>query len=97
MAKLSITVLGERVLVKPLDAESTSGGIYLPEAAQEKPQRGEIIAIGTAQTVDADEGAEFDAKVGDVVVFAKYGGTELTVEGEDYLVMDFDQILAKEQ
>ena len=70
MAKLSITVLGERVLVKPLDAESTSGGIYLPEAAQEKPQRGEIIAIGTAQTVDADEGAEFDAKVGDVVEVA---------------------------
>ncbi|GAG07918.1 unnamed protein product, partial [marine sediment metagenome] len=70
MAKLSIRLLGERVMVKQLEAETTSGGIHLPESAQEKPQRGEVVAIGTGQTADADEAAEFDAKVGDVVIFA---------------------------
>lgn len=97
MAKLSIRLLGERALVKPLEAETTSGGIHLPESAQEKPQRGEVVAIGAGQTAEADDVPEFDAEVGDVVIFAKFGGTELTVDGEDYVVLDFDQIYAKEE
>jgi len=84
------------VMVKPLEAETTSGGIHLPEAAQEKPQKGEVVAIGTGQESDSEEAAEIEVEVGDVVIFAKYGGTELTVDGEEYLVLDADQLYAKE-
>ena len=98
MAELPIRLLGERVMVKVLEAETTSGGIHLPEAAQEKPQKGEVVAVGTGSTADSEEESEseIEVEVGDVVIFARYGGTELTVEDEEYLVLDADQIYAKE-
>ncbi len=96
MAELPIRLLGERVMVKVLEAEATSGGIHLPEAAQEKPQKGEVVAVGTGSTADSEEEGEIEVEVGDVVIFARYGGTELTVEDEEYLVLDADQIYAKE-
>jgi len=96
MAKVPIRLLGERILVKRLEADATSGGIHLPESAQEKPQRGEVVAIGTGTSSDDEERTELDVKVGDVVIFAKYGGTDLKLDGEEYIVLDFDQVYAKE-
>jgi chaperonin GroES len=97
MAELPIRVLGERVLVKPMEAETTSGGIHLPQSAQERPQRGEVVAVGAGKAADDDdEATPIEVEVGDVVIFAKHSGTELTIDGEDYLVLDADRIYAKE-
>jgi len=77
------------VLVKPLEAVTTSEAIHLLGAA-EKPQGGEIVAISTGQTADADEAPAFHAKVRDAVALTKHRGTELTVDGGDYVVLNFD-------
>jgi chaperonin GroES len=88
--------LGSRALVKPLEAEEKSaGGIILPEAAQERPREGKVVAVGTAGLyVDEDEGGKSAVKKGDIVIYASFGGTELKIEGEDYLIVDEDDILA---
>jgi len=83
-------------MVKRLEAETTSGGIHLPESAQERPQKAEVIAVGEGPRLDSGTAVAPDVEVGDVVIIAKYGGTEITVDGEDYLIMDSSQILAKE-
>ena len=93
---MGIRLLGNRVMLKQLEAEATSGGILLPETAQEKPQRAEVIAVGEGERLDSGEMVAVPVKAGDVVVYAKYGGAELSVDGEDYLVMDADQIYAVE-
>lgn len=93
---MSIRLLGNRVMLKQLEAEATSGGILLPETAQEKPQRAEVIAVGEGERLDNGELVATPVKVGDVVVYARYGGSEITVDGEDYLVMDAEQIYAVE-
>lgn len=86
--KVNIEPLGSRVLLRPLEQESkTASGLLLPETAKEKPQTGEVIAIGT------DE--EIKVKVGDKVLFAKYTGTEIKFEGVEYLLMDANDILAR--
>ena len=86
--------LGDRVLVKPLEAdEVTEGGIIIPDSAREKPQEGEVVALGTGKTDDDGNKIEFEVKVGDRVLTSKYGGTEVKVEGEDYSILRQDDIL----
>jgi chaperonin GroES len=86
--------LGDRVLVQPLDEkEVVKGGIIIPDTAKEKPQEGKIIAIGTGKVDDNGKKIEFTVKAGDKVLFSKYGGTEIKVDGESYLIMREDDIL----
>jgi len=90
MAKVSIKPLGSRVLVEPMKAEQkTSGGLIIPDTAQEKPQKGIVVAAGKGKK---DE--EMEVKVGDTVLYGKYSGTELKYEGKDYLIMSQSDILA---
>jgi chaperonin GroES len=90
MAKLSIKPLADRVLVEPAPAEQkTASGIIIPDTAKEKPQKGSIIAVGTGKK---DE--PMTVKVGDTVLYGKYSGTEITVEGKEYLIMREADIFA---
>ena len=87
--------LADRVLVEPLEAEEKSaGGIYLPEAAQEAPREGKVIAVGPGRVLDNGERMEVSVKVGDVVVYTRYGGNEVTVGCKDYLIIDEGSLLA---
>ena len=93
MAK--IKPLGDRVLVKRLEAEEkTTGGIVLPDAAKQKPKQGKVVAVGKGKQLDSGEKVACQVKKGDVVLFGSFGGTEVTVEGEEYLLMSEDEILA---
>ncbi len=86
--------LGDRVLIQPLkDEEVRQGGIIIPDTAKEKPQEGKVIALGTGKTDDNGKKIEFTVKAGDKVLFSKYGGTEIKIEGEQYLIMREDDIL----
>lgn len=94
-AKPKIRPLGGKVLVRRLEAEeTTSGGIVLPDAAKEKPQRGTVLALGEGAMLDDGSRAEFQVKVGDQVLFTSYAGTEVKVEGEEMMLMDESDILA---
>jgi chaperonin GroES len=87
--------LGEKILVKRFDAvEKTTGGIVLPDAAKEKPKEGKIIALGDGKLLDSGVRAKFQVKKGDRVVFTSYAGTEIDIDGEEYLLMAEDDILA---
>ncbi len=87
--------LGEKILVKRFEAEKkTAGGILLPDAAKEKPKEGKIIALGDGKLLDSGERAKFQVKKGDRVVFTSYAGTEIDIDGEEYLLMSEDDILA---
>ena len=87
--------IGEKILVKRFDAvEKTAGGIVLPDAAQEKPKEGKIIALGDGKLLDSGVRAKFQVKKGDRVVFTSYAGTEIDIDGEEYLLMSEDDILA---
>ncbi len=97
MAKAApkIRPLGGKVLVKRMEAEEkTRGGIVLPDTAKEKPQRGTVLALGDGKLMDDGSRADFQVSKGDKVLFASYGGTEITVDGEEYLLMDESDILA---
>lgn len=88
--------LDDRIVVKRLEAEEkTAGGIILPDAAKEKPQKGQVIAVGPGKLLDSGTRATPDVKAGDLVLFGKYAGTEVKVEGEEYLIMRENDILAK--
>ena len=88
--------LGDRVIVKPVEREEVSaGGIVLPDSAQEKPQEGEVVAVGPGRTGDDGKRIAMDAQVGDIVIYSKYAGSELKEEGQDYLVLRESDILAK--
>ena len=90
MSKVSIKPLADRVLVEPAPAEEkTASGIIIPDSAKEKPQRGQVIAVGEGKK---DE--PLTVKVGDTVLYGKYAGTELSVEGNDYLIMRESDIFA---
>jgi chaperonin GroES len=92
---LSLKPLGDRVIVKPIEQEEvTAGGIVLPDTAKEKPQKGEVLAVGPGTRNDAGERVAMDVKVGDVVLYAKYGGTEIKLDGEKILVLRESDILA---
>lgn len=87
--------LGDHVLVRPLSKEEkTEGGIYLPDTAKEKPQEGEIIAVGQGRMLDNGTRVAPEVKTGDKVIYAKYGGTEIKVGDEEYLIMRENDILA---
>ena len=97
MAKnLRLRPLDDRVAIEPLDAETTtSGGIVLPDAAQEKPQRGRIVAAGPGTLLDNGERGELSVAVGDEVIFGKYGGSDIEVDGRDIKILRESEILAK--
>ena len=93
---MSIKPLGDRVLIKALEAqERTKGGIVLPDTAKEKPQDGEVVAVGKGKVLESGTLQPLEVKVGDRVLYGKYSGTEVTTkEGEEYLIMKEDDILA---
>ena len=92
---MSLKPLGDRVLVKPDAAEQkTASGLYLASNAQEKPQRGEVVAVGAGKLNDAGERMPMDVKPGDHVIYGKFGGNEVKVDGEDYLLLRADDIYA---
>jgi chaperonin GroES len=87
--------LADRVVIKPSEAdETTKGGIILPDTAKEKPVIGEVVAIGPGKVSDDGKKVPMEVKVGDKVLYGKYSGTEVTVEGEDYLIMREADIFA---
>lgn len=88
--------LADRLVVKPIEREEvTKGGIVLPDTARERPQDGEVIAVGPGRLSDDGKRIEMEVKVGDRVVYAKYGGTEVKVEDEEYVILRESDILAK--
>ena len=93
MAK-NIKPLGDRMLVKRVEAEEkTAGGIVLPETAKEKPKEGEVIALGAGKVLDSGERVAFQVAVGDRVLFSSYAGTEVKLDGEEYLIMREEDVL----
>jgi chaperonin GroES len=91
---MKIRPLNDRILVKRLEEEEkTAGGIIIPDSAKEKPAEGEIVAVGPGKLNDQGERTAMDVKVGDRVLFSKYGGTDVKIDGEDYLIMREDDIL----
>ena len=92
---MKIKPLSDRVVIEPLEADDkTSGGIYLPDTAKEKPQIGKIVAVGPGKTADTGELIKPEVKVGDKVLYGKYSGTDVTVDGKDYLIVRESDILA---
>ena len=94
MSKVKITPLGDRVLVKQVDEdEQIKGGIIIPDSAKEKPQEGEVVAVGPGKRLDNGSLQEMGVKQGDKILFSKYGGTDVKIDGTDYLIMREDDIL----
>ena len=92
---MKIKPLSDRVVIEPLEAEDkTSGGIYLPDTAKEKPQIGKIVAAGPGKASDTGDLIKMEVKVGDKVLYGKYSGTDVTVEGKDLLIVRESDILA---
>jgi chaperonin GroES len=91
---INVKPLGDRVLVQPIEEQETKkGGIIIPDTAKEKPQEGNVVALGTGKIDDNGKKVEFTVKKGDNVLISKYGGTEIKVDGESYLIMREDDIL----
>ena len=94
MAKLNIRPLGDKVIVQRVEAEEkTAGGILLPDSAKEKPKRGVVLAIGTGRLLDDGTRSEMQVKKNDEVMFTSYAGTEIQMDGDDYMIMDESDIL----
>ncbi len=92
---MNIRPLGDRVVIKVLESEQkTASGIVIPDKAKEKPQEGEIVAVGGGKTLDNGSKAEMEVSVGDRVIFSKYAGTEVKVDGQEYLILSEKDILA---
>ncbi len=92
---MNLRPLQDRIIVKRMEEEQkTAGGLFIPETAKEKPQRGEIVAVGKGKKKEDGGVVPLDIKAGDKVLFGKYAGTEVKVDGEDYLMMREDDILA---
>ncbi|HJZ58308.1 MAG TPA: co-chaperone GroES [Gemmataceae bacterium] len=92
---MKIVPLNDKILVERLEAdEKTTGGIILPDTAKEKPKQGKILAVGEGKLLESGKRASFQVKVGDRVLFTTYGGTEVTHEGKEYLIMSEDDLLA---
>lgn len=95
MPKVPIRPLGEKVLVRRLEAdEKTAGGIVLPDTAKEKPKRGTVLSVGEGRLLDTGKRQALQVREGDRVLFSSYAGTEIKVSGEEYLIMDENDILA---
>ena len=92
---LKVKPLADRVVVKPLeDAEQMRGGLYIPDTAKEKPQQGEIVAVGHGKVTDEGKRIDLEVKVGDRVLYGKYSGTEVTLEDQQYLILRESDVLA---
>ena len=93
---MNLQPLEDRLVVRPSEAEETTvSGLVIPDTAKEKPQQGEVLAVGPGRRSDAGELIPVDIEVGDVVLYSKYGGTEIAVDGEDLLVLSGRDVLAK--
>jgi len=93
---ISLKPLDERVVIRPVDAEeTTAGGIVLPDTAKEKPQRGKVLAVGPGRLLDSGERVAISVVVGDEVLFSKYGGTDIEVDGQEVKILRESDILAK--
>ncbi|MCL1817086.1 MAG: co-chaperone GroES [Clostridiales bacterium] len=89
---MNIKPLGDRVLIKQIDSEEvTKGGIVLPDTAKEKPQEGEVLAVGPGKLLDNGERAPMEVQVGDRVLFAKYAGSEIKQGGEEYMILNSER------
>jgi chaperonin GroES len=96
IVSVSIQPLEDRIVVKPLDAEqTTASGLVIPDTAKEKPQEGEVVAIGPGRIDDNGNRVPLDVSVGDKVIYSKYGGTEVKHGGEEYLILSARDVLAK--
>jgi chaperonin GroES len=92
---MKIKPLGDKILVERLEAEEkTSGGIVLPDTAKEKPKEGKVTAVGEGKLLDGGDRVPFQVKKGDHILFSSYAGTEITVDGKEYLVMAEEDVLA---
>jgi len=93
--KPGIKPIGDKILVKRLEAESkTAGGIVLPDSAQEKPKKGKVVGLGAGRQLKDGSRADFQVKKDDIVLFTSYGGTEIKIDGEEYLILEETEILA---
>ena len=93
---IKLQPLADRLVVKPIEREEvTKGGIVLPDTVKEKPQEGEVMAVGPGRLSDEGKRIAVDIKVGDIVIYAKYGGTEIKVEDEELVILRESDILAK--
>lgn len=94
---MNLKPLDDRIVVRPLEAEeTTASGLVIPDTAKEKPQQGEVLAVGPGRRADnTGELIPLDISVGETVVYSKYGGTEITIEGEDLLILNSRDVLAK--
>ena len=92
---MNLQPLEDRLVVRPAEAEeTTASGLVIPDTAKEKPQQGEVLAVGPGRRSDSGELIPVDVAVGDRVVYSKYGGTEITIEGEDLLILQARDVLA---
>jgi chaperonin GroES len=90
--------MGDRLVVKPIQSEEkTKSGIYLPDTAKEKPQEGKVIAIGPGRMTEEGKRIAPDVEVGDIVIYTKYGGSEIKIDGEEFIIMRESDILAKKK
>ncbi len=96
VTKVSFVPLGERIVIKPMEQEEqTKGGIYLPDTAKEKPQEGEVVAVGSGRVTDDGTKIPMELGVGDRVIYSKYAGTEYKDGDDEYLIMRESDVLAK--
>ena len=92
---MSIRPLGDKIVIKVIeDTEKTEGGIFIPDSAKEKPQKGEVIAVGLGKLNDKGEREPMDVKVGDIVLYAKYAGTDIKIDGVEYKILSIKDALA---
>ncbi len=92
---MNLQPLDDRIVVKPNDAEATTAsGLVIPDTAKEKPQQGEVMAVGAGRRSDSGDLIPMDVAAGDTVVYSKYGGTEITIDGDDLLILSARDVLA---
>lgn len=95
LKEMNLKPLGDRIVVKVLTREEkTKGGIVLPDTAKEKPTEGEVVAVGTGKVLDNGQKIPLEVKVGDRIIFSKYAGTEIKVEGDDFVIFSERDVLA---
>ena len=93
--KVAFKPLGNRVVIEPSEGEEqvSAGGIYIPDTAKEKPQEGEVVAVGDGKVLDSGTKVKMSVKTGDRILFGKYAGTEVTIENVEYIIMREDEVL----
>jgi chaperonin GroES len=93
---MNVKPLSDRIIIRPLEAElKTAGGIIIPDNAKEKPQKGEVMAVGPGKVAENGQKIDMGLKAGDLVLYGKYSGTEVSIDGKDYLIMRESDVLAK--